>query len=191
MAVMTSDGILYSKVLVILFMFVNALITTNMLIALMLEDYHFLSHNARPLYLRWALSIEPYWASHPTHGFLTFKFGPLVPLSLLISPFLFFKSRRLNKFMEVFLYIGPLILMTFLFLVTDILCFFWRAYLILTRKQVPSIRETLNLQSSKLKSRCGRCCSMSLPSPCILAGDVARFMKDAFSDPLDYSLPPN
>ena len=138
MAVMTSDGILYSKVLVILFMFVNALITTNMLIAVMLEDYHYLSHNARPLYLRWVLSIEPYWSSHPTRGFLTFKFGAFVPFMLLMSPFVLFKSRGFNKFMEIFLYIVPFLLMVLIFLVADILCFFWRLFLILSNKSALS-----------------------------------------------------
>ena len=91
---MSSD--FFSKAMVVFFMLLNALIMVNMLIAVMLEDYALLSRNARPLYLRWLLSIEPFWSAHSSRGFLSFKWGPLLFLNLLLSPLLCFKSRRLN-----------------------------------------------------------------------------------------------
>lgn len=54
---MTDGGDLGVKVYVGLFLVVNVLIMVNLLIALMLEDYHSLLQKSRALYLKWLLEI--------------------------------------------------------------------------------------------------------------------------------------
>lgn len=95
---MIDDSIFYSKVAITFFLIVNFLVMLNLLIAVMLEDYSRLASSSRILYLRWLISIHPLWKGDMKNGFLSYKFGPLAVLNLILSPFLLLsKSRRCNR----------------------------------------------------------------------------------------------
>ena len=122
---MIDHSIFYSKIVVTFFLVFNFLLMLNLLIAVMLEDYSRLSSSARTLYLRWLIQIHPLWKADSLNGFLTYKFGPLALLNLLLSPFvLLCKSHRLNRCLELFNFLIPLMLMAVLFCFIDVFYFF-------------------------------------------------------------------
>ena len=177
---MSSD--LFSKVLVIFFMFVNALIMANLLIAVMFEDYTRLSNDARPLYLRWLLTIEPFFSGDPVSGFLTFKFGPIMILNMLLSPALLFKSKRLNLFLEVVYYIPALLFLALIYFIIDLGYFFILLLLIYKSKPSLSLKER-HLQINPKRSKSCifiRTCTLC---PIKAASNLVGFFRDAFSSP--------
>ena len=124
-------------------------------------------------------------------GFLTFKFGPMILLNLVLSPLLLAKSRKLNLVVEGILYVPALLVMASLYFLFNI----WYSILTLTRtcsnrKEISSRRERL-LQSFKKKRRFCSCFKRGFCCPFTMVVDLIRFLKDAISSPKRYSLPEN